>query len=326
MLLQATLQRLAGLCPIERTWIVTNPTQAKLLRRLLPDFPSGQVIVEPAARDTAPCIALAMATIAAQDPAATLAVLPADHVIAPTAAFQQLLRRGAALAADDQTLVTFGIRPTFAATGYGYLECGTAIDDRSPAAYTAIRFREKPDAATAQQFVQHGGFRWNSGIFVWTVAAMRAAMAQANTELAAGTTAMLDAARAGDTRRLRRLFGTLPKTSIDFGVMERAPRVAVVAADLQWDDVGSFPALATVGTTDAAANAVLATGGASHLALQSHGNLVYAEGRRTVVLFGVDDLTVVAVGDVVMVCPKHRATDLKTLVEHVRQSGRTDLL
>ena len=326
LLIRATLERLVGLCPVERTWIVTNPQQAKTLGKLLLDFPSAQILVEPEPRDTAPCVALATAAIAARDPAATMVVMPADHVIAPVDQFQKLLRRGAELAADDRTLVTFGITPNHPATGYGYIECGAPIDGNSPPAFVASRFREKPDLATARQFLAAGNFRWNSGIFVWTAAGIRAAMAAGNPALADGTTALLAALQRGDKRAVTRIWKTLPKTSIDFGVMEHAKHIAVVAAELQWDDVGSFPALTAVGERDAAGNTSLLTGGAQQSCLDARDNIIYAEGERTVALFGVRDLVVVAVGDAVMVCPKDRANDLKALVEHLRASGRTDLL
>lgn len=325
-LIRATLRRVEGLCPIERTWIVTNPQQAKALGKLLLDFPSAQVIVEPEARDTAPCIALAAATIAARDPDATMLVMPADHLIEPVDAFQRMVARGAALAADDRTLVTFGVTPDHPATGFGYLECGRALDDRTPPAYAAVRFREKPDLATAQAFLAAGTFRWNSGIFVWTVTGLCAAMAAGNRELAQGTEALRTAIQRGDKRAIGRLFKALPKTSIDYGIMETAAHVAVVAADLQWNDVGSFPALAAVGAADGQGNHALCTAGAQLATLGSTGNLVYAEGERTVALFGVRDLVVVAVGDAVLVCPRDRANDLKAMVEHLRQTGRTDLL
>jgi mannose-1-phosphate guanylyltransferase len=326
LLIRAALERLIGLCPVERTWIVTNPQQAKLLGKLLLDFPSSQVLIEPEPRDTAPCIALATATIAARDPAASMVVMPADHVIAPVATFQQLVRRAEALAADDRTLVTFGIAPKHPATGYGYIECGESIDSQAPPAFVAKRFREKPDLATARQFVAAGNFRWNSGIFVWTVAGIRAAMAASNPELAAGSEALSPLLAKGDKRAIGKAWKALPKISIDYGVMEKAQRIAVVAADLAWDDVGSFPALTSVGDVDAHGNAAVLSGGAQQALLESAGNIVYAEGERTVALFGVRDLVVVAVGDAVLVCPKERAADLKVLVEHLRATGRSDLL
>ncbi len=326
MLIAATVERLAGLCPPSNVWIVTNPVQAGVLRELLPSFPTDHVIVEPEARDTAPCVALATARIAAVDPKATMVMLPADQVIEPTGAFQQMLRRGAEVAADDETLVTFGVKPTFPATGYGYIECGAAHDAGSPRALVATRFREKPDLATAQQFLAAGTFLWNSGIFVWTVPAIRRAMARGNVPLAAAAEQMTAAAVRGADAELVAAFRSAPKTSIDYAVMEHADKVVVIEATVRWDDVGSFPALTAVATPDAAGNHAVLSNGARNLALHSSGNIVYAEGPRTVALFGVDDLVVVAVGDAVLVCPKDRAGDLKQMVEHVRASGRSDLL
>lgn len=326
VLIQATIDRLAGLCDKGNVWIVTNPIQARALGKLLPEFPRDRIVIEPEARDTAPCVALATATIANVDPRATMIVLPADHVIEPVTEFHRMLTRGASIAADDRTLVTFGIKPTHPATGYGYVECGAPRDAGTPRAFAARRFREKPDLATAQQFVAHGGFLWNSGIFVWTVPAIRAAMSHGNEALGAACDRMTAAIGKGQRASVTRAFRQAPKTSIDYAVMEKAAQVAVVEATVQWDDVGSFPAIESVGVGDDARNFALLVAGASQIALHSQGNVVYAEGKRTVALFGVQDMVVVAVGDAVLVCPKSRAGDLKALVEHVRAQGRADLL
>ncbi|HZN40081.1 MAG TPA: mannose-1-phosphate guanylyltransferase [Planctomycetota bacterium] len=326
LLIAATVDRLAGLCEPDHIWIATNAVQARALAKILPDFPRDRVIVEPEPRDTAPCIALATATIAATDPGAMMIVLPADHVIEPVAAFHRMIRRGVELASDGETLVTFGIEPTFPATGYGYIECGPAHDGAEPRAFSALRFREKPDLALARQFLERGGFLWNSGIFVWTVGAIRRAMQRGNDNLLTAYDGMLAAIGKRQRAQITRAFEQAPKVSIDYAVMEKADKIAVVEARVKWEDVGSFAAIEAVGAGDGARNFALLGPGASQLVLESHRNIVYAEGKRTVSLFGVEDLIVVAVDDAVLVCPKHRAADLKVLVEHVRAQGRTDLL
>lgn len=325
-LLEATVRRLGGVCAPDRIWIVTNPVQARALPKVMPDFPREQILVEPEARDTAPCVALATAAIAAKDPEATMILLPADHLITPVEAFTAMLQRAIAIARDDKTLVTFGIVPDHPATGYGYIECGDRLDAAQPEARKAVRFREKPDRATAEQFVQSGNFLWNSGIFVWSVPAIRAAMAHGNPDLGAAAVAMLSAMLQNKKSGVTKAFRRAPKTSIDYAVMEKAQHVAVVRANVRWDDVGSFPALTAVGQTDAARNTSVLHGGARSVACESEGNIVYAEGKRAVALFGVKDLVVVAVGDAVMVCPKDRAGDLKKLVSRVEQEGLHDLL
>jgi mannose-1-phosphate guanylyltransferase len=325
-LIEATIERLQGLCAPEHVWVATNRKQAKALTKLLPDLPKERLILEPEARDTGPCIALATATVAATDPDATIVVLPADHLLEPPDAFREMLRAGAALAADDRTLVTFGIEPTFPATGYGYIECGAPLPGAALPAFTAATFREKPDLATARRFVDAGTFLWNSGIFVWRIAAIRAAMERAEPQLAASTTAMLAALQKKEKAAVTRAFLQAPKRSIDYAVMEKAEHVVVVKAPIRWDDVGSFPALGAVAPADADGNVSVLAGGAAKLLLESRDNVVYADGDRTVALFGVHGLVVVAVDDAVLVCPKDKAQDLKALVEHLRASGRTDLL
>jgi len=324
-LIAATVERLEGLCDRDHTWIVTNPGQVDGVRELVGELPEDHVIVEPEARDTAPCIALATATIAAREPDATMLVMPADHLIEPRPTFHRMVQRAAEIAADHETLVTFGVQPTRPATGFGYIECGDAHDAASPAAYRAVRFREKPDAATAARFVDSGSFLWNSGIFVWTTRALLGAMRATEPDLASCTDRMTEAI-ASDPAALNDVFRTAPRTSIDYAVMERAPRVVVIRAEFDWNDIGGLGALATVGVGDDNANHALLTAGARQLAFESHDNLVYAEGDRTVCLFGVEDLVVVDSGNAILVCPRDRADELKRFLEHARDQGRQDLL
>lgn len=323
-LIKATVDRVRGLVGPERTWIVTNPPQAAAMAELLEDFPAGQIIIEPAARDTAPCVALAAATIEARDPGASMAVMPADHLIEPEAAFHQLLLRGEQLSADNETLVTFGIPPTHPSTGFGYIELGNESEDGG--AYDVLRFREKPDAATAATFVDSGQFLWNSGIFIWNYASLVRAMGIANPELAATTEKMLTAARAGSTEDLEAAFTRSPKTSVDYAVMEGADKVVVLRTDFTWDDLGSFSALNAIGTADADGNVSLAHGGAETIVHQSENCTIYGEGKRTVALFGVKDLVVVHTDDAILVCPSDRAEGLKDLIQAIKHAGRDDLL
>jgi mannose-1-phosphate guanylyltransferase len=325
-LLAATVARVRPLAGVERTWIVTNPAQAAALPAVLPGFAADHVIVEPQARDTAPCVALAAATIGARYPEAMLAVMPADHVIEPQERFTALLARGVQVAREHRVLVTFGITPKRPATSYGYIERGTPLDDGTPRASRVLRFREKPDAATAQQFVAAGNFVWNSGIFVWSLPELLAAMDAGAPELAAATRAMTQASQRGDTAAVHAAFASCPPRSIDFAVMERAPRVAVVDSDLRWSDVGSFTTLHAVSTPDREGNVGVLARGTQAVFHDAKDSVVYGEGARTVVLFGVHDLVVVAVDDAVLVCPTERADDLKQVVERLRASGRADLL
>jgi len=329
-MITAAVERLRGICPQENIWIVTNKTQKKAIGKLLLDFPINQILVEPEARDTAPCIAFAMAAIGAHNPDATLIVLPADQVIDPISEFERMVSRARSLARDDKTLVTFGIPPTFAATGYGYVELGDPLADGAeggaPRAFVTRSFREKPDQATAQSFVESGKFWWNSGIFVFSLAAMQRAFTEHQPELAEATDQMTTAIQQDKRSQVTRAFKKAPKTSIDFAIMEKAEHIAVVECTASWDDIGSFPALARMEPGDADGNHFSLHGGGDATAVESRSNIVYAEGKRTVALFGVEDLVVVAVGDAVLVCPRERASDLKQVVNHLREQGRKDLL
>jgi mannose-1-phosphate guanylyltransferase len=324
-LIKATVDRVRDLAGVEQTWIVTNPPQAEGMLKLLETFPREQIIIEPAARDTAPCVALAAATIEARDPGATMVVMPADHLIEPEDAFHGMLRKGEKLAADNETLVTFGITPTHPATGFGYIELGNQHPMDSDA-WQVLRFREKPDLATAQTFAESGQFLWNSGIFVWNYASLLRAMRIANPELAASTETMLTAARAGDSAAIDAAFTSVPKTSVDYAVMEKADKVAVLRADFTWNDVGSFAALGAIEKPDTYGNVSLSFRSADSLIHQSENCIVYGEGPRTVALFGVSDLVVVQTDDAVLVCPRNRAEELKELIQAMRHAGRTDLL
>ena len=253
-MIAAAVARVATTCRREHIWIATNGEQRSAILALMPDFPADQVIVEPAARDTAPCVALAVATIASHDPDAAIVVLPADQVIEPAAEVQRMLNRGVELAADGETLVTFGIPPTFPATGYGYIALGAPRDEAAPRAFVAEGFREKPDRATAEQFVADGKFWWNSGIVAFRAGAMRAQMQRHCPELFEATEGMIKAIAEDDRSGLEHAFAAAPKTSIDFAVMEKDDKLAVVECTADWDDVGSCPALARILDGDDADN------------------------------------------------------------------------
>jgi len=325
-LLQATVARASALAGPERTWIVTNPAQASRLHEAGIDFPGDQVIVEPEGRDTAPCVALAAAVIGARDAEAVVAVMPADHLIEPQDRFAALLRRAVDVATERQMLVTLGIPPRGPATGYGYIQRGDRLDPLTPAAYRVVRFCEKPDLDTARKFISAGTFAWNSGIFVWTLPDLLAAMEASAPPLAAATRLMRSAVERADDAALRAAFATSPRTSIDYAVMERAPRVAMVEADVRWTDVGSFTALDAVQPPDAAGNVAVLAGGAATWIQDAADCVVYAEGDRLVTLLGTRDLVVVSVDDVVLVCPKDRVDEIKKVVERLRAGGHGDRL
>src|SRR6478735_4279848 len=245
-LLEQAVARLDGLVPPERLLILTNVDQEAAVRELLPQLPKENIVAEPAKRDTAAAVALGAGWVAARDHSATMIVLPADHVINDTAAFQKTLTAAAAAAQETGALVTIGIKPTWACPGYGYIEQGEAVQLRSTGSnvgvHRVIRFREKPNADLAESFIRKGNFRWNAGMFVWSVPSVLSEFNRHAPELAS----FISQVRAQDNfeNTVRERFAKLPKISFDYAIMEKADRVLVVEATFHWDDVGSWPAVA----------------------------------------------------------------------------------
>jgi mannose-1-phosphate guanylyltransferase len=311
-LLLETVGRLKGLAPLGQTYVVCGPVHAPLVRRLLPRLPVRNILIEPVARNTAPAIALATWAISAADPDALLAVLPSDHHVSNPKGFRDVLQQAARVARNGD-LVTVGIQPTRAETGYGYIRLGAPLAD---GAYRVAAFVEKPDPVTAAEYVASKEYLWNGGIFVFTAAAMKEAMERHLPKVA---DVMQKLAPRLGTRglaaQLARVFPRLPSMSVDYAVMEKARNIAVVPGDFGWSDVGSFAALAEVRDTDANGNVVV---GKESLVLDSAGCVVLGEGR-TVVVLGMRDTVVVDANDAVLVLPKERSQDVRQVVEALKR-------
>jgi mannose-1-phosphate guanylyltransferase len=321
-LLAATVERVLPLAGRERTIVVTCAEVAAAVREDVPDVPAENVLAEPAGRDTAACIGWVAWRLAERHPGAVMLVIPADHVIPDGAAFRSAMAAAASTAYARGGLVTVGFRPTRPETGYGYLELGESAGMAGAHEVSRVaRFVEKPAREAAERMLAAGTFRWNGGLFAWSVAAIRDAIRAHLPELAAALDAMMaDAAAIGEAAALARHYAALPKISIDFGVMEKAATVWAVSAEFAWSDVGSWVGLSEV--LDAGA-------GELHLgdvlAADTEGNVLVSDGPMVAAL-GVRDLVVVATRDAVLVVPRELCQRVKELVEMLRASGRDDLL
>lgn len=321
-LFQTTVERLRGLLPPERIYVVTVAEQAQGLREQMPDIPGQNYLLEPAPRGTASVVGLAAAALLQRDPDAVMAVLPSDHFIRNRDLFH-LLIRVAVDVAEKGYLVTLGITPTYAATGYGYIQRGEAIPDRVIyPVYRVSKFKEKPDESHARELLSTGDHSWNSGMFVWRADAI---LAEIGRQLPALKSA-LDAITAywATERRdeiLRRLWPDLETVTVDYGVMENADKVAVLpAGGLEWSDVGSWDSLFDVLLPDENGNIVFA---GNHIAEDTYNSLVYGQNNdRLVVTIGVDDLIVVDTGDVLLVCHKDHAQKVRKIVENLKNSRK----
>jgi len=320
MLLQTWNRCLALVTDPRRILVVTGARYADLTREQLPDLPAANLLAEPEARNTAPCLAWTAAELQRRDPDSLMLVFPADHVIEDV---DGLLRsaEAACAAARSGALVTFGVPPRYAETGYGYVEVAAPfeLDPEPPAAVRHVAsFREKPDSATAQDYVNAGSFLWNSGMFVWESRALLAAMAEHLPAAVGAAEAML---AASDETERAAAYAAMPAISIDYGIMEQAQRVACVEARFDWSDVGSWEALAELLPADEDGNVARGT----VVALDASGNLVHAPGEK-VALLGVEGLAVVRAGDVLLVARLDRSQDIRALRDKVAAAGMEDSL
>ena len=279
----------------------------------------ARILLEPMGRNSAPAIAAATLLLAETDPDAVLWIMAADAAIADVPALHAALQKAVA-AAGQGWIVTFGMRPTAPETGFGYIAEGEALPGMAGVARIA-RFVEKPDRATAEGFLAGGKHLWNSGMFVASVATLRAELqAQAPAVLAAAGEALAAARRDPDFVRLDdAAFGAAPSISIDYAVMERTQRAAVVPASLGWSDIGSWDALWAASPKDAAGN--VAKGPVQ--IVDSRGCYIRSEGILTGVV-GLEDVAVVATDDAILVVPRARAQDVKALVDALRAGGRPE--
>ena len=342
-LLAATVARLPPLAKLDRTFVACGPAHAAAVRRILPDLPKDNLLVEPCARNTAPCVGLAALHVSRLDRKGVMAMLPADHHVARPAAFREALK-AAAEVAQGGAIATIGVKPSRPETGYGYLKVGERLDgpaagagkgarakpkpapakgDGGLAARRVARFVEKPDRATAERYLQDGGYLWNSGIFVFRADVIldeiRRTLPDLREQLERIDRA-IGTPRAA--RALAEAFPRCPSISIDYGVMEKSDRIAVVPADFGWSDVGSFEALRDVRARDARGN--VAEGEA--MIFDGKDNVVLGLPGRPLAVIGVDDLIVVDAGDAVLVCRRDRAQDVRKAVDELKRRGREEMI
>lgn len=312
-LVEETLDRISERIPPERVLIVTNAIYARMTAELLSELPGKNVIGEPVGRDTAACIGLAAMVCRERDPDAVMAVMPSDHIIQPAHAFCSSLEAAESLLQErPETLVTFGIAPTFPSTGYGYVQRGASLGEHGKVPFFEVdSFREKPDLETAESFLKDGGYYWNAGIFIWRADTILDCMASFLPELHQALTAIIPHVDRGSfDKALEEIYPKLEKISIDYGVMEKAKTRAVAQVSYDWDDVGSWSALERLLTRDDEGNFVQG----EVRSIDAKGNIVSSRGGM-VGLLGVEGLIVVHTPDATLVCRKEDAEAVKKLVE-----------
>jgi mannose-1-phosphate guanylyltransferase len=321
-LLRDTVERLQPLIPPEAVWICTTRALADAVRRDLPEVPAEQILLEPVGRNTAPAIGWSIRSMGEAARRGAIAVLPADHRVGDPAAFRGVLERAARAVEAEDRVMTLGVTPRWAETGYGYLELGEQVAPMAGGADGLRRLRrfvEKPNLENAERFVRSGDYLWNAGIFVFRGTTFLDILARLQPELARGLEEI-----AAHPSRVDAIYPRLPADSIDYAVMEKLDELSTLPLDCAWSDLGSWSALDEVLAHDGAGN----SGRGDTLAVDASGNLLFSDAGASglIAVLGVKDLVVVRTGDTVLVIPKERAQEVRRIVAELASRGREELL
>ena len=324
-MLQTTFDRLQGLVSSEHVLVLTNHQLVEAVTSQLPDLPIEHIIGEPFKRDTAPCIGVAASLVQAADKDGIMVVMPSDHVIEPRSEFHRAIRAGVKLVEQDPSrIVTFGIRPTYPAESFGYIQRGTPLQvEPGIAAFQVERFREKPDRQTAEEYMEAGSFYWNSGIFLWKASTILNALESFEPEMYHH---LQNIAKGIGTSRFQsnfvEHFEKIKGKSIDFAVMERHSNVAVLEAPFSWDDVGSWQAIARLIKPDGKGNAV----DGPFVAIDSENMIIRSEADHLIVTIGMKETIVVHTTDATLVAPKSEEERVREVVKQLAELGHHQYL
>lgn len=295
-----------AICTPDRLWVVTSASYVDIVREQLPEVPAGNILAEPAARNTAPCIAYASWKIASRTDSANIVVTPSDALVLDVTEYRRVIREALACTAGSKSIVTVGIKPTRPETGYGYVE--------APAGPAEIRkvssFKEKPDLETARRYVSSADFLWNAGIFVWNLSSIMCAIRAYAPQIAAVMDNMASHfGQADELSAIEELFPTCEKISIDYAVMEKSPDILTIPGDFGWSDLGTWGSLWTNLHRDCDGNAVVSDGEVR--LYECRDCVVHLSGDRLTVLQGLDDCIVAQKDGRLLICKKDQEQRIK---------------
>lgn len=320
-MIQKTVNRLGSLVAAEDVFIVTNESYASLVKEQLPNLPDENILLEPAARNTAPCIALAAEVIRKKYDDAIMMVLPSDHLIKFNQMFIDTLKIASEVAQKGTGLVTIGITPTYPETGYGYIQF-EADEKGIPGVYNVKRFVEKPNIELAKEYVNSGEYLWNSGMFVWKASSIDAKLRKYLPDMSEGMDKLYDAAGTDDfTAILKDIFPKFRSESIDFGVMEKASEVYTIPGNFGWDDVGSWLALERVNKTNEYGNMIQG----DVISINTK-NTIVCGAKKLIATVGIEDLVVVDTDDALLICAKDSTQEVKKVIENLKICNRNELV
>ena len=323
-LLSDTVRRALMLVEPQRCYVLTHKQYSGQVQESIPEVPASNIILEPANRDTAACVGLAAITLSKVDPEGIMVVMPSDHYIGHEKTFIKTLERAVNFAQQNDYLMTLGIKPFAPRTGYGYIACGKILaeEDFAPV-YHVDAFTEKPDQATAINFIRQGNYLWNSGIFIWKISSILKAISLHLPELHKGLKRLEPVLGSlEDTEMFEKEYEKLPRVSVDYGVMEKAKNIGTEPGDFIWDDVGSWSALEKYLPKDERNNTL---NGGKHISVDSRNCIIDSE-AKLIATIGVEDLIIIQSEDVMLVCRKDRDQEVKKLVDNIKKNGWDDYL
>lgn len=307
-LLQLTVDRFSGLCPIENVWVVTAEKYRDLVKEQLPDIPSSNILLEPCMRNTAPCIAYVTWKIKKIDPEANLVISPSDHIVMNVAEFQRVIRQGLEFTSVGDRILTLGMHPTRPETGYGYIK-GQGGDEIEK----VLEFKEKPDIETAKVYLKDGNYTWNSGIFLWSVRTIEKAFRTYQPLMAELFDSLNDSFyTAGEQQAIDRKFPQCEKISIDYAVMEHASNVYVLPADFGWSDLGTWGSLHELSEKDTRSNAVVGEGVRM---IECENCVVRVSDDKKMVIQGLNDYIIAEQDGIFLICRKTEEQRIKEFSE-----------
>ncbi len=324
-MLQMTYKRIRPLADPDHILVVTSEELRKEVAAQLSELPAHNIIAEPVGRNTAPCIGLAASIIARRSGNQEVMItLPADHLIKNGSRFRKMIEKAADYAKEKDCLVTIGIKPTYPETGYGYIQRGEVIGGETDTSlYKVKTFAEKPNIDTAKRFLKSGDFLWNSGMFIWTVSAIRKEFELYEPEMAEGFKALEEAVDTpGFETVLSDVYAKIKSVSIDYAIMEKADRVCILEASFEWNDLGSWEAAYTISEKDENGNAVQAK---AFQGVDARNNFIYST-KKLVAAVDVENLVVVETDDALLICKKDQSQKVKDVVDALRRKKQTEYL
>ena len=322
-LLQSTVKRFSTFTETDKIYIVSNKSQAEVLEEQTPMLPKENLIYEPVGKNTLPCIGLAAMFAEKENPDGIMVVSPSDHLIENDELFKDTVLAAAKIAGEQNGIVTIGITPTFPATGYGYVQTAENITgEEGINQFKVERFVEKPDEQTATEYLNQGGFYWNSGLFVFKVSVFLDSVKEFAPELYADLRKIqADLGNPSYEQTLDTIYRAVESISVDYGIMEHAKNIYLVEGNFDWNDLGSWESVYLADKKDKNGNA----GSGESIFLDSKNSYIYSE-SGLVTLVGLDDVIVVQEGNTTLVCKRENAEDVKKIVEQLKSENKTNYL